>query len=43
MDINPMLYTVAVGYRMFQPAPVAVAAPPPPPPAAPAAPARQVR
>ena len=37
MDINPMLYTVAVGYRMFQPAPVAVAAPPPPPAAAPVA------
>jgi len=34
LDINPMLYTVAVGYRMFQPAPVAVAAPPPPPPPA---------
>jgi outer membrane protein OmpA-like peptidoglycan-associated protein len=34
MDINPMLYTLAFGYRMFQPAPVAVAAPPPPPPAA---------
>ena len=34
IDINPMLYTVAVGYRMFQPALVAVAAPPPPPPAA---------
>ena len=29
MDINPMLYTAAVGYRMFQPAPVPVAAPPP--------------
>jgi outer membrane protein W len=38
MDINPMVYTVAVGYRMFQPAPVPVAAPPPPPP--PAAPAK---
>jgi outer membrane protein len=34
MDINPMLYTLAFGYRMFQPAPVAVAAPPPPPPVA---------
>jgi outer membrane protein W len=34
MDINPMLYTAAVGYRMFQPAPVPVSAPPPPPPAA---------
>jgi outer membrane protein W len=35
MDINPMVYTVAAGYRMFQPAPVAVAAPPPPPAPAP--------
>jgi len=37
MDINPMLYTAAVGYRMFQPAPIPVAAPPPPPAAAPVA------
>ena len=27
MDINPMVYTLAVGYRMFQPAPIPVAAP----------------
>ena len=33
LDINPMIYTLAAGYRMFQPAPVAVVAPPPPPPA----------
>ena len=39
LDINPMVYTLAVGYRMFQPAPVPVAAPPPPPPP-PAAPAK---
>ena len=35
LDINPMIYTLAAGYRMFQPAPVAVVAPPPPPPPAP--------
>ncbi len=40
MDINPMVYTLAVGYRMFQPAPVPVAAPPPPPPPPAAAPAK---
>jgi outer membrane protein W len=33
LDINPMVYTLAAGYRLFQPAPIAVAAPPPPPPA----------
>ena len=39
LEIDPMVYTLAVGYRMFQPAPVPVAAPPPPPPP-PAAPAK---